>query len=264
MTSCKLAASNIAWSESDDCEILSFMESLGYRGLEIAPTRVLGENPYQHIDEAVSFVRGIKGAYGFDICSMQSIWYGQTGNIFNAAEREELLGYTKAAMVFAGAIDCGNLVFGCPKSRNMPDGVHPHDVDGFFMAAGAYAAELGTVLALEANPPIYGTNFLNSTPEVYDFLCSLPETVGLGINLDFGTIIANGESVEALRPFLPYVNHVHISEPHLAPVERRSAHGALRDLLQDAGYAGYVSLEMARAEVPVVKACLEYLAEVFA
>ena len=44
---------------------------------------------------------------------MQSIWYGQTGNIFDPVQAEELLDYTAEAFQFAHTINCPSLVFGC-------------------------------------------------------------------------------------------------------------------------------------------------------
>lgn len=50
---------------------------------------------------------------------MQSIWYGQTGNIFDPVQAEELLDYTAEAFQFAHTINCPSLVFGCPKNRRL-------------------------------------------------------------------------------------------------------------------------------------------------
>ena len=263
MTRFNLAASNIAWSECDDERVLQRMAELGYTGLEIAPTKIVPEDPYQHVQEAKAYLDSVQGKYGIKVCSMQSIWRGQSGNIFVAEEAERLLAYTASMMDYAEAIDCPNLVFGCPVNRSVPAGDSPEDAHGFFEACGNMAAAHFTTFSLEANPTIYHTNFLNTTDEACRFLRSMPFNTGLAINLDLGTVVQNDEQVESLISIIPLVNHVHISEPYLAAVTRRSEHEVLRDILIESRYRGYVSLEMGEADFATVNACLEYMAEVF-
>ena len=48
----KLAISNIAWDETLDLQMYDRMKQYGYSGLEIAPTRIFGENPYKNLKKA--------------------------------------------------------------------------------------------------------------------------------------------------------------------------------------------------------------------
>ncbi len=71
--------------------------------------------------------------YGFCVPSMQSIWYGRQEKIFHSPEdREALTEYTKKAIDFAAAIGCGNLVFGCPRNRNIEGEYDPDVATDFF------------------------------------------------------------------------------------------------------------------------------------
>ena len=90
---------------------------------------------------------------------------GQTGNIFDAVQAEELLDYTAEAFQFAHTINCPSLVFGCPKT---PPGPAAHRGGGrcLFAKAGALASHYDVVLAIEANPPVY-TNYLNNTADAF-------------------------------------------------------------------------------------------------
>jgi len=47
----QLSISNIAWDSQHDQKIYSLMQKYGFCGLEIAPTRIIPENPYDQIDE---------------------------------------------------------------------------------------------------------------------------------------------------------------------------------------------------------------------
>lgn len=258
----RLAASNIAWEAAEDERMYELLAKLGFSGLEIAPSRLFGPTPYERIDEAAAWAEGLRARHGLAVASMQSIWFGRTEEVFGAPEgREALLSYTREAILFAEAVGCGNLVFGCPRNRRL-DGRDASVARGFFLELGEFAAEHGTVVALEANPPIYNTDYLNATPEA----CALAREVGcpgLRVNLDLGTMVENGEGVSDVD--LSLVNHVHVSEPHLAPVVARELHHDVAAALVAAGYEGFVSLEMGKgAGAEALRASLERVREVFA
>ncbi|MDL2253355.1 sugar phosphate isomerase/epimerase [Ruminococcaceae bacterium OttesenSCG-928-I18] len=258
----KLAASHIAWNAGQDEQAFSLLREYGFSGLEIAPTRVAGPMPYERLAEAAVFAGRMADGYGLRVCSMQSIWYGQLGSLFGA-EREELLEYTKAAIRFARAAGIPNLVFGCPKNRILPKGGREEEAVGFFRQVGEYAAEQGTCFALEANPALYGTNFMNHTADALA-MARRVDSRGCKVNLDFGAIVANGEDLGALQGRIGEINHVHISEPNLVAIEERPEHRYLAEMLREEKYEGYVSLEMREQPLEVVKKSLAWLAEVFA
>lgn len=244
----KSSISNIAWGFESDVEMYHFLKNQGVSGLEIAPTRIFPENPYEHLKDAAEFKKRMYEQYGLQISSMQSIWFGRTESIFgDALQRESLYEYTKKAFAFSHALDCGNLVFGCPRNRNINK---PEDIEvaiEFFSQLGELAVKEDTVLALEANPPIYNTNFMNTTSQAFDIVQQV-NSQGIAINYDLGTVIENEEEIEELKVFLPKVNHIHISEPYLAEVSYREIHAKLIQLLQEQNYTGYVSIEMKNLE----------------
>ncbi|NLW77954.1 MAG: sugar phosphate isomerase/epimerase [Ruminococcaceae bacterium] len=257
----KLAASQLAWAPEDEHTALGMLADYGFAGLEIAPTRFAGPTPYAHPEKAAGYAKAAQTGHGLALCSMQSIWYGQQGSIFGP-ERAALLDYTKAAIRFAQAGGIGNLVFGCPKNRVMPLGVVVEDALPFFKELGDYAHAHGTVLALEANPAIYNTNFINFTAEAFAFVRQA-NSPGLKVNLDVGTLLANAEPLSDIEGHVGMLNHVHVSEPHLAPVARRELHSQLAGLLRNENYAGFVSLEMQAQPMDVLQKTLAYMVGVF-
>ena len=94
----RFAISNIAWKKEHDGEMYSFLQEQGIEGLEIAPTRIFPEEPYDKILEAGEWAKMLKEDYGLSIPSMQSIWFGRKEKIFSSQdEREILIQYTKKA-----------------------------------------------------------------------------------------------------------------------------------------------------------------------
>lgn len=260
----ELAVSNIAWGPERDEAMLGALRDLGYTGLEVAPTRLFPDDPYSRLDEAAAFAENLKNIYGLSVCSMQSIWFGRGENIFESeADRAALLRYTERAAAFAGALRCRNLVFGCPKNR-VRAGRDAAPFLPFARAAGDCAGRYGAKFSIEANPPIYGTDFIGTTPEALWFAREADHPA-VGVNLDLGAVIQGGEDLGELFSDAALINHVHVSEPHLAPIERRPLHRALAAMLRERGYRGFVSIEMKNTgRTDDILDVMAYLREVFA
>lgn len=260
----KLSISNIAWEQKWDTQVYSLMKKYGFTGLEIAPIRIFPEAPYDKLKSAFEWNDTLKEQYGLQVSSMQSIWYGRQEKIFGSSqERDTLLAYTKKAIDFAQVIACKNLVFGCPRNRVLPDGEDKNKAISFFKELGDYAVEKGTVIGMEANPPVYHTNYINTTQDALE-LMERVASKGFLLNLDLGTMIENKEQIEVLEGKTGWINHVHISEPGLRKIEHRSFHGEMAAFLKESGYQGYVSIEMQRQEVlSEVEETMDYVREIF-
>lgn len=260
----KLCASNLGWKMENNDLVFTAMEKCGYTGLEIAPTKFFPENPYDHANEMKEIANSIYEKHGLKICSMQSIWFGKSGLVFGEkTERESLFDYTKKVMDFAAAIDCKNLVFGCPKPRNIPDDMPKAQsdeiIEEFFGGLADYAASVGVLLAMEANPTIYNTNFLNETAQAIEMVRKLNRP-GLSVNLDVGTMVQNNESADVLKDNASVISHTHFSEPYIKPLQKRTLHEEVLKTLLDQNYENYFSVEIADANpVEEVIESIEYI-----
>lgn len=257
----KLSISNIAWSKEHDAEMYGFLQSLGFEGLEIAPTRIFPEKPYDNLDSARDWADKLKYTYGLSIPSIQSIWYGHTERIFGSIEeRQILIDYTKKAIDFAESIGCKNLVFGNPKNRDAKEvtSIMPIAID-FFKEIGDYAIEHHTIVALEPNPVIYNTHFMNYTEQAVE-MAYKSSSEGIKVNIDLGAIIYNNEEIDVLKKIPNFINHVHISEPNLNLIEYRELHKQLFDVLNAIGYEGFVSIEMGnKGDLDKTKQIVKYI-----
>lgn len=244
-----VSISNIGWDSHFDETVYAFMQESRVSGLELAPTRIFPNKPYRMLQEAIHFAESINRKYGLTISSMQSIWYGIRENIFESIDhRNILMRYTKEAIIFAASIGCTNLVFGCPRNRSIPDNTIMSSFQvacDFFNAIGDYAFAQGVYIAIEPNPPIYNTNFLNTTEEAFEF-CKTLANPGVKVNVDIGTMIYYKENSSILVENIEYINHVHISEPHLVPIKKRPLHKEIITSLKDNAYDRFISIEMAK------------------
>lgn len=261
----KIAISNIAWDKNNDEYIYKYLKEKEIIGLEIAPTRIFEQSPYEQLEKAKEYSNWLKDKFNLDIISMQSIWFGKTQNIFESKEAaKELIEYTKKAINFAEAIGCTNLVFGCPKNRNMKD----YDTDyekavRFFEEIGEYAKSKNIVVAVEPNPTIYNTNFLNYTEQAIEFVKEI-NIDSIKVNYDLGTVIYNDEGLETLRNNINYINHIHISEPNLELIKNSSIHQELAQIVKETNYNKYISIEMKKNEdIKNVENTIKYVDNIF-
>lgn len=164
------------------------------------------------------------------------------------------------AIDFANVIGCKNLVFGCPKNRNISDynKDYPKAIH-FFKNIGIYALDKNVVISIEPNPVIYNTNFLNYTKEAIDFVKELNMN-SIKVNYDLGTVIYNKENINILKGNITHINHIHISEPNLDLIKNRQIHEELISILKEVNYKGYVSIEMKKSNnIENVKNAIEYM-----
>lgn len=260
----KLSISNIAWSNEHDKEVYHYLKKQGFVGLEIAPTRIFPNDPYSKLQEAEKFYLNLRNYYKLNISSIQSIWYGKNEMIFGSEEeRKQLTEYTKKAIDFASVIKCNNLVFGCPRNRMIKDENYKEIAYSFFSDLASYAKLNKTILSMEPNPSIYNTNFINYTDEAFKF-AKLINSDGFKVNLDLGTIIYNNEDLQIISDNIELVNHIHISEPRLALIEKRELHNKLVSILKQKKYNKYISIEMGKRDnLDEVKKTIDYIREVF-
>lgn len=264
----KLSLCNIAWDTEKDEKVYNLLVDMGFSGVEISPTRIFHENPYSHVYDAGGWYEELKTVYGLSVPSIQSIWYGRNERLFGTIEERYMLKeYSKKAVLFAEAVNAGNIVFGCPRNRNgYKNAANEQNREialDFFYNIGEFAKLHNTVIALEANPEIYATDFLNTTEETIHFIEEV-DSEGIKLNLDTCALLYYEEPVDILKGKKDIMNHVHISEPGLKKIEYHKVHNKLLDVLMNEGYQGFVSIEMGRQEdISVIKNVMEYIKGVF-
>jgi sugar phosphate isomerase/epimerase len=259
----KMSVSNIAWDKSNDEFMLHYLADNNIQGLEVAPTRLIESYPYDNLDIAIQTKDYIKKKFNLSISSIQSIWYGRKENIFrDENEYNILLNYTKKAIKFAEAVECPNIVFGCPRNRNIEDYNKLGIASRFFKEIGDYAKDRNTIIALEPNPVIYNTNFINTTLEAFEFV-KMVNSDGVMVNVDLGTILYNNENLSDIFAEIEFINHIHISEPNLLQIEKRDIHMELSKILKKTDYNKYISLEMKNYnDIKILTNSIKYVNEV--
>lgn len=268
----KLAISNIAWMPDERGAVYDAMAEVGVTGLEIAPSLFFhaAEDPFLPSRDLAQAALAEIADRGLTLVSMQSLLFGVSGaGLFDGTEaRANLARGMERAIALAGRFGIPNLVFGSPGQRRVPEGLPMNQsldqAAEVFRSFAAAAQSAGTKIAIEASPAAYGTNFLNTLDEAVDFVARVDHPAVVFI-LDLGAMHMNGDfatTAARIPALLPRLNHVHVSEPNLAPAPHDAA--ALTPVLEALRMAAYyksVSIEMKRPPEGVagVRAALDRL-----
>lgn len=251
----KLAVSNIAWAPKHRDHAYAMLQAHGIRGLEIAPGLFLNgaRDAFEPTPEECEAALAPMRAAGLELVSMQSLLFGVEGAALfgEHSERERFERAMLRAIRLAGRLGIPNLVFGSPSQRVIPKSMSREEAESIaaevFRRLGDAAVAEGTVVGMEFNPKVYGTNFMNHAKETAAFVARVNHPA-IQIILDVGAMHLNGD-FETLPSFVAAhtgkISHVHFSEPYLAPAPADS-NQALQVLRATSavGYRRWYSIEM--------------------
>ncbi len=244
----RLGLSNLALPASEEAALLPRLREWGVAGIEVAPTRLA---PWEAID--ASLLRRIHrrvAETGLAIGSLQAIFYGRPALqlLGEPAAFAAMAAHLDRVGEIAAALDAAIAVFGAPANRRRgalaPEAAFALGRDRLRVLAER-AAGAGIVLGLEPVAATYGADFLTTPPEVLAMVRAVDHP-GLRVHLDTGCAVLEGQSIAAaIHAAGPLLCHFHVSEPQLAGFGAPIAeHKAAATALRDAGYAGWVTIEM--------------------
>ncbi len=235
------------WEIERTCE---FVASIGYEGLEIAPFSLHGDVRTMPSALRTRIAKALRGA-GLSCAGLHWLLTKPEGLHIGCpddAVRRETAEYLVALAEFCAELGGRDMVFGSPKSRDLPAGADPaaywqRSVETIRRAAESLPA-LDVVIAME---PLARSisNFLNTAEEVRRFVAEVDHP-NVRLTLDCysmgdeaiprSTIIAETGALCA---------HVHANdttkrEPGTGDLDFDEVVGALRAI----GYEGWVSLEV--------------------
>ena len=255
------SVSNIAWLPIEREKSYSILKNNNLSDIEIAPGLLFHSSidPYNPTEIEIKSVLTELKQYELSIISMQSLLYNISDAFLfgNKFEQKTFKNSIRNAIVLASKLNIPNLVFGSPKNRIIPKGMKYFDAldlaqDTFFNL-GKLAYENGTCIAIEPNPKLYGTNFINSYKEAVSFVRSI-NSPGISTVLDLGAILINKEHEQHnyhtnLRESIKILSHVHVSEPNLEPAPKNVQNFELTlSILKKMKYSKGISIEMKRIE----------------
>lgn len=249
----KLVFSSIFWQRIQAEQIAVTLKQSGVFGIEASPA--LFGKPFSDVSlKECKEVKIFWESRGLPIVSMQSLLYGYSEfQLFGTkTEQKALLQYLCKVCQIANALGATKLVFGSPKNRikgalSYDDALN--EAAAFFFTAAKNAKNEGCILCIEPNAPAYGCDFITTHLEAAQLVQMVIHPC-FKLHMDTGVMQMNQESpfdtVKCLDEIGCMPAHLHCSEPFLKPVfdiDNRF-HKNLAQCLTEAGYTGFVSIEM--------------------
>jgi sugar phosphate isomerase/epimerase len=241
----RLALSNLAIPSGVN---LSALRNLGLQGLEAAPTRIA---PWESLTPAAARAyRAEADDAGLAIPSLQALLFGTAG-LHLLADQSAFLAmaeHLRRVSEIGAVLGAGIGVFGSPGNRLRGDKPEQEAWALGRERLGVLArivAESGFALGLEPVPPFYGGDFLTRAADVIRMVAEVDHP-GLRVHLDTGCVMLGGDRIgAAVAEAAPSLGHFHIAEPKLGPFDAPQAeHAAAASALREAGYTGWVAIEM--------------------
>jgi sugar phosphate isomerase/epimerase len=218
----RISISNIAWSPEEDEAIAGLLQDLRVDAIDVCPSKYF-TNPISATSADIVAVRSWWNQRGIQIYGLQSLLFGlQDVNVFGTpAQQEIILARLEGVCNVAQWLGAERLTFGSPKQRDRTNLDEP-DVKSiaktFFRRCGDIVESHKLVLCLEPNPRDYGSNFMTNSVETATVVRYVDHPA-VRMQCDTGAMAMNSEDPATTVPTLTsLIAHVHISEPHLAPL----------------------------------------------
>lgn len=245
----KLAVSNIAWPKEQDAAVAEMLLAHGILGIEVAPTKLWPE-PLAVTDVEIDAVRRFWADRGIAIVAAQALLFGKPQLTLFESEsiRQATLDHLAGIVRVCAKLGAKSLVFGSPKNRrtgSLPKADVDRIATEFFTQLAGIAENAGTCILMEANPPVYGADWITTAAEAIE-LVERVNRPGFRLHLDTGCMTLAGDSIpETFARGRHLVQHFHVSEPNLAAPGSSGevVHAAFAAEVRAMKYDGWVSLE---------------------
>ena len=206
----KISISNLAWRvDEDQSKIIELLDRHNIEFIELANRK----QNFQQVLES-----------GRSVCSMQSIFDPEGFELFGSElDRSMLELKFFKALSDAENIRCGNIVYGCPKSRRMPEFDRSSKRDLVMSEIVSIFREISSAkksvtVAIEPVVERYGSQFLTNFRDAVKFVKKI-DRPNIKVNLDLANVLETDVSSDEVIRDLKYVSHVHVSELSLGKIE---------------------------------------------
>lgn len=269
----KIAFSNLAWNKSEEDVVLKLLQNYNITGIEMSLTKIW-DDPHLISERKIKKYRDFWNKNKINIVAITSVLFGHPElMIFNDENtRNKTLKYLGKIFYIGSILGAKAIVFGSPKNRNtnnLPKKRVSKISEDFFSKLSDIAKQNNMDLGIEGNPKHYGTDFLNTTTEVLEFVKSVNHP-NIKLHLDSGTMRMNNEDYQkTIEQSLPYTSHFHISEPFLKPVPQKNGvdHKLVAKILRTLKYDKWVSVEMPLPDdldrIKIIKKSLDFVTKVY-
>jgi len=243
----KFSVSNIALTEFDHTEEIDQLASLGFSGLEVAPSRAWRDTWKGLTSSEVKNYRKSVEAAGLSVVGLHSLLFDQPElALFSEREtRENTLSYLTHLSKICRDLGGKTLIWGAGRKHSgLNFDLAEERALEFIRDLLSRVQDHGTCFCFEPLGP-GDTNFVNSVLEAIE-LVKIIDHSAFQIQIDSKALMENDEvNASVFQKASPYLVHYHANEPGFGSLDGagRVEHGKMAEFLCSVNYTGYVSLE---------------------
>lgn len=253
-------------------KVVSYISSLGYDGIEVAPF-TLAESVERIPSNERERIRKLAAENNVEIIGLHWLLASPKGLGLSSPEkeiREKTIGYLKELINFCADLGGRIIVFGSPKQRNVFPSSTFEDTWNYlkeaFLRVLPSATGRKVIIALE---PLARseTNFINTAEEAIRMIAEINHP-NFQLHLDVKAMSDEEKPIpEIIASSKGYLVHFHANDPNLlGPGFGDVDYKPIREGLEKIGYDRYLSVEVfdfsPGAEV-IAKKSIKYLREIF-
>ncbi len=239
----RLAVSNFAWDIENSDEMFNHLKSLNINNIEGVLTKIdVWDN--LSINKIYEY-KDYLDSNNIIIPSIQSLFYNvDCESIFDEIK---FISHIEKLISFSKILSVKILVFGSPSLRKKIDGWESHLID-IFKKIDNLLEGTNIELTIEPNSKIYGGDFFHTIPEIVEFI-SKNKLQNIKTMVDTHNVILEGDNpINDLKRYYNYINHIHISENKLKPIEDTSFHLKFSNELKKLKYNKIITYEVIKCD----------------
>lgn len=235
-----LSYSHISFQKFNE-DSIALMKKQSINSLELAPAKIVSFTKADILSYHKKFSEFLWN-YEISVSSMQSLMYGVDCQIYRSkSEMQFAYDHLMNVIEIAKLYDCPHLVFANPKNRKKGN-YYSTDIElEFFTNIAQICKSANIICGVEANPPTYGTDTLNTNREVIKLINEVNSEF-LRWNFDLASFVYDGLESSFILQNLSLISNVHLSEIGLVDFED-SKYQSFIGWLRDVGYCSNISYE---------------------
>jgi sugar phosphate isomerase/epimerase len=235
----KLTVSNLAWNVKNSNEMFSYLKSLGINNVEGVLSKI--DTWDNLLINKIYDYKFYLDSNNISIPSLQSLFYNvDCQTIFDEIK---FISHIEKLIHFSKILSVKVLVFGSPSLRKKIDGWESHLIN-IFKKIDKLLEGTDIEISIEPNSKIYGGDFFHSISEIVDFITK-NNLQNIKTMIDTHNLILEGDDpINYLELYYDYINHIHISENKLKPIEDIKFHLKFSDKIKKLKYDKVITYEV--------------------
>lgn len=253
-------------------KIVSYVSSIGYQGIEIAPF-TFADSVEEISSEERKQIRKLAEESNLEIVGIHWLLASPEGLSLSSPEkpiRKKAIRYLEELINFCGGLGGKVMVFGSPQQRNIFPSSTYEDTWNYikeaFLEILPLAKERDVVIALE---PLSkkNTNFINTAGEAMKMIAEVSHP-NFKLNLDVKAMSEEKKSIpEIVLSAKDYLFHFHANDSNLlGPGFGKTDYEPIKEALNEIGYKNYLSVEVfdfSPGPEIIAEKSIEYLKKIF-